>query len=218
MMKDMTGVLCSNCQHGKFKETDSQDDMFGILHCTCCGIVSKRWLPLNEADIKLAMSKTLTPTLRWEVGLQSATKIIDCVQILDHAMIGYEIKSDADSLSRLKHQALVYDQIFDYLVLVVGKHGKRAESIIPEHWGIMNLDMTMTKEPCENPNVDLYYVADLLWRPEMLLISQEQGLVVKSKMNRTKLKQILVQGLEPNHLKRLVRCALLKRQGWGMNI
>lgn len=51
---------------------------------------------------------------------------------------GYEIKSDADSLRRLRRQVAQYDRVCDFSTIVTTlKHRAHAEASVPEHWGII---------------------------------------------------------------------------------
>jgi len=40
---DMSGKRCDRCGRGKYKETSIHDDMEGVLHCSDCGVATKRW-------------------------------------------------------------------------------------------------------------------------------------------------------------------------------
>ena len=42
------------------------------------------------------------------------------MMVIDNAICGLEIKSDADSYARLKRQVKYYDKYFDYNYVVIG--------------------------------------------------------------------------------------------------
>lgn len=62
----------------------------------------------------------------------------DALGVIDGQLIGFEIKSDGDTYTRLKRQTADYDLLCDVNYLVVGKsHRKQADQHIPPHWGII---------------------------------------------------------------------------------
>lgn len=62
----------------------------------------------------------------------------DVLGVIDGEIIGFEIKSDRDSYTRLKTQTADYDELCDVNYLVVGKsHRRWADRHIPPHWGII---------------------------------------------------------------------------------
>lgn len=85
-------------------------------------------------------------------------------------LTGYEIKSDADSYTRLKSQVKSYDLFFNENYLVVGKsHLKSAEKHIPEYWGIICVSETVefVREAKTNPKVKIVNQLRLLWKREL---------------------------------------------------
>lgn len=64
--------------------------------------------------------------------------IADYLVVRDDAMIGFEIKSDVDSLQRLKTQARHYSLVCNSVSLVTtAKYANAALRRLPEEWGIM---------------------------------------------------------------------------------
>lgn len=62
----------------------------------------------------------------------------DALGVIDGQLIGFEIKSDRDTYTRLKRQTADYDLLCDVNYLVVGKsHRRQADQHIPAHWGII---------------------------------------------------------------------------------
>lgn len=60
--------------------------------------------------------------------------------ITEDGIIGFEFKSDKDSLARLSRQIVDYDKYYDKNYLVVGKHfEKKAQENIPDYWGIITV-------------------------------------------------------------------------------
>ena len=95
---------------------------------------------------------------------------------------GYEIKSENDTLTRLPQQVLIYSSVLDQATLVVAeKHLKRALDVVPDWWGV-ELVLSNSKGfpvietlrlPQDNQNIEAVYVAQLLWRDEVLQFLEE---------------------------------------------
>jgi hypothetical protein len=76
-----------------------------------------------------------------EMPLRNTQAIIDVVAI-DEALHAYEIKSDLDSLRRLKRQATYYDRTFDDVTLVTTR--PMHAQVIPDHWGLASVRVGTT--------------------------------------------------------------------------
>jgi hypothetical protein len=109
----------------------------------------------------------------------------DIVMVLPKALVGIEIKSDADSYTRLESQVKDYDSYFDYNYVVVGSsHGAHIGEHVPEHWGMISveetedgtLDFYVLREAAPNPDVDPLHKLALLWRPELVHIQEKNGM------------------------------------------
>lgn len=71
-----------------------------------------------------------------EVSLGALRRRADLV-IADRRLVGFEIKSNSDTLRRLPEQLLAYSSTFDTTILVVGRrHLSNALQIAPKHIGI----------------------------------------------------------------------------------
>ena len=67
----------------------------------------------------------------------------DMVFVLPDALCGVEIKSDADSYTRLESQVKDYDRFFDVNYVVVGSsHGMHISEHVPSYWGIITVEET----------------------------------------------------------------------------
>lgn len=104
----------------------------------------------------------------------------DAIGIIDGALIGIEIKSDADTYTRLKSQVKDYDAFFDYNYLVVGSsHGAHAMEHVPDNWGIISvelidgkLDFYILRAAKLGTDMSIKNKLSLLWRPELAHIQQ----------------------------------------------
>lgn len=71
---------------------------------------------------------------------------VDLALITPTALDLYEIKSESDSLTRLRTQIPAYDDTGTRNTLVIDeRHMKRAEAVLPPHWGLM----VANGDPCE---------------------------------------------------------------------
>src|SRR5437867_10015901 len=71
-----------------------------------------------------------------ELGLNHGECRAD-IAVINGKLSGYEIKSDLDSLVRLKRQIRAYDTIFQSASIVVApRHLRKVIRTVPLHWGI----------------------------------------------------------------------------------
>ena len=104
----------------------------------------------------------------------------DAVMVTRDSLIGIEIKSDADSYTRLSRQVKAYDKFYDYNIVVVGStHGKHISEHVPKHWGIItveeindNHDYYILRKPEPNPKVKWKNKIKILWRPELAKLQE----------------------------------------------
>lgn len=108
----------------------------------------------------------------------------DIVMVLPAAIAGIEIKSDADSYTRLSRQVRDYNRFFDYNYVVVGSsHARHVSKHVPEWWGIISvelidglMDFYVIRKAAPNPKADLKKKLSFLWRPELAHIQALNGL------------------------------------------
>jgi hypothetical protein len=157
-----------------------------------------------------------------EMGLWSGTVRID-VAVINGELSGYELKSDRDTLSRLPAQSALYSKIFDRLYLIVGsRHVSKAAALVPDWWGLTvatevggNIQMYSERQGRENPEVDPFLVAQLLWRSECINILASAGLARgwRSKPAAA-LQRHLASSIPLCQLRNNVRAALKARVNW----
>ena len=99
----------------------------------------------------------------------------DVLMVTDGALIGIEIKSDADTYERLASQVKDYDRLCDFNYIAAGSsHAMHVEEHVPDYWGIITVDETedgadfyILRRPKLNPKVKMKNKVALLWRPEL---------------------------------------------------
>ena len=65
----------------------------------------------------------------------------DVVMVIPDKVVGIEIKSDADTYTRLESQVADYDLYFDQNIVVVGStHAGHVAEHVPDYWGIISVE------------------------------------------------------------------------------
>lgn len=108
----------------------------------------------------------------------------DIVMVLPHALCGIEIKSDADTYTRLAGQVKDYDRYYDYNIVAVGaSHAMHIEEHVPPYWGIITVEYTdgawdfyCLRKPERNPEMKWEKKMEILWRPELAAIQQNHSM------------------------------------------
>jgi len=189
---------------------------------------------MRDVDVRQVLKDRLEKThaadegarLVEELGLCNGTARAD-IAVVNGTLKGYEIKSEQDTLNRLKNQASVYSQVFDTVTLVVAeRHVEHAKELVPLWWGIevavfnaaSELEIKPIRDEQINPCVDALTLVQLLWRDEVLAILKKTGSSqsVNSKP-RAFLWEYLAESMELADLKDVVRLALKSRKGWRVD-
>ncbi len=149
------------------------------------------------------------------------------IAVINGSLHGFEIKSDADTLTRLPRQSESYNRVFDYLWIACGqKYIEKIKDIVPEYWGILlaetNAEETTIikiREAMNNPNTSSLAVAGLLWKEEALSLLSEFGF---DKGYRSKSRKMICNRLAEvvpfSELAPRVRSTIRKRLGWRVGI
>lgn len=160
--------------------------------------------------------------IRHELGLYGGKRRID-VAVVNEEFTGYEIKSDEDTLIRLRGQVEDYSRVFDRAILVTTKrHFDDALAMLPNWWGIILASfengiilLENVYKPGLNEQYDAFSLAQLLWREEALkklrLYNKGQGL---SKKARYYVWKALAAAVSLNDLRSIVRASLKARREW----
>jgi hypothetical protein len=186
---------------------------------------------MNDAEIRLSFHRKIlrrqhkrNDTLVIdELGLNHGKCRADIAVVNGH-LVGYEIKSDNDSLRRLGLQVESYNAVFDKAFIVVGdRHIDSIKDRIPEWWGVIvssrgprgAINFSMIRKAQMNRSVDLISVARLLWRDEAVEILQQRRLPSRVlRQPRAALYKHLVELLNTCELRKAVREYLQKRRNW----
>lgn len=185
----------------------------------------------RDSDVRAALMKSVIgdhlanpdTLVVEELGLNRGSCRVD-VAVVNGLLHGYEIKSDADNLTRLPSQVASYSAVLDKATLVVGvSHVERALPLIPDWWGVRTVKRgargAVLIEPLRparmNDGVEAAALALLLWRDELVealtpLCSEKS----KLRAPRAQLAQTLADILPLKQLRPLVREQVKRRTGW----
>lgn len=128
----------------------------------------------------------------------------DIVIVTSDALVGVEIKSDADTYARLPKQVRNYDRFCDMNYIVVGsKHGESVFEHVPEHWGVITVeeidahpDFYERRAASRSPKVRLTNQMGLLWRSELAHIQANNKLYKYPGKSKMYVKKYLMNTLD----------------------
>lgn len=127
----------------------------------------------------------------------------DVVMVIPEKIVGIEIKSDADTYTRLERQVADYDLYFDANIVVVGSsHASHVAEHVPAHWGIVSVeqqedhvDFYIVREMQDNPYAQLLRTIRVLWRPELARIQEKYGLPMYKQKSKDFVRTIIADRL-----------------------
>ena len=158
-----------------------------------------------------------------ELGLNHGKCRAD-IAVINGQLIGFEIKSDSDSLLRLKEQVKSYNEIFDKLYIIVGsRYANTIHKHLPDWWGVIIADkglrsatrFALNRKAKMNQSINPVSLARLLWRDEVVVILKQRNISPRLlRQPRTILYEHLANILSLNELRKTVRTYLKKRENW----
>lgn len=136
--------------------------------------------------------------------------------VISDQLIGIEIKSVKDDVTRLPAQAEAYSKCFDRVVLVVDESlVAKATPLIPSWWGLVvsfqqddRLTYVFERRPRRNPQLDLDALLALLWREEVdALLGDLLGISAQPRATKKTIRAQLLAEIDPS----VLRCASLNK-------
>ena len=145
----------------------------------------------------------------------------DALLVTESEMIGFEFKSDKDTLSRLARQIHDYERFCDRNYLVTGlKFKEKAPEEVPEHWGIYCIYLDdnesiqlecIRKAQTNQKRMRLHNQLRLLWRSELIPIIRKYKLGGVSAKNKLELVRTMEHNLSKDMLRQELLEALIER-------
>lgn len=143
------------------------------------------------------------------------TSRADIFAVTESGLIGFEIKSDADSYARLKTQVRNYDLFYDCNYIVIGrKHIRGAQKHIPEYWGIICVSeggVEIIRHHSVNPKVKLKKQLEFLWKKELSNILRRYSMPVYAQKSKAFVRQRLMERIPDEFLKKELYEELFER-------
>ena len=185
---------------------------------------------MNDSQIRSAFHTTVLQDAHLcdetvvfnELGLKNGECRAD-IAVLNGKMIGYEIKTAKDNLTRLASQVISYSKIFDKAFIIVAEnHFEKVQNIIPDWWGIYlitatkeNYTFTRYRKGKINPSLDAFSIAQLLWKEEALEVATKiLNCTIRSNATRQDIYEIISLKCKSKELSKIVMQYLKKREGW----
>ena len=176
---------------------------------------------LHDADIRDGLCFYLEEQygeVRFFEELTIGKSRADIVMVTRESIIGIEIKSDADTYTRLSKQVRNYNRFFDYNILVVGStHASHAMEHVPDNWGIISveeLDGKLDFYELRSPKITkakLKTQLQLLWRRELAQIQATNHLHKYAGKSRKFVEEYILTTLDPDTLKKQLLDTLFER-------
>ena len=139
----------------------------------------------------------------------------DVLGVLDGYFVGFEIKSDQDTYTRLKTQVKDYDKFCDFCYIVVGaSHRKHVAEHIPEHWGILVVTadgVELDRGADDNPEASLLHQITLMWKRELFQLLDMNGCPKYRAKSRAFLRGYLLEHIAPELLKKQMTDLIFER-------
>jgi len=158
-----------------------------------------------------------------ELGLAHAKVRVD-VAVINGCVHGYEIKSAADTLTRLPQQLALYEQCLEKLTIVCAeKHIPGVRELVPHWCGITKVTkgpragiaFDTIREAKRNPDVQAYRLAHLLWRPEVVAILSKTDVSPQLlRAPRKTLYKSLAAKFSVEEITAFIKDAMACRQDW----
>ena len=184
---------------------------------------------LTELDLRRALRDHLQAELTSdariieELGVEHGSARID-LAVVNGRLIGYEIKSDYDSLDRLANQMHAYQRVFDELSIVTTPlFVDQVAQLLPPWWGILQpvcdeagvVALEVVRAPLANPRQEALSLLSLLWRDEAAaLLDLCRTKKTSTRLSRAKLYEELAALADLTTVRDWVSYALRHRDVW----
>lgn len=116
-------------------------------------------------------------------------------------LVGFEIKSGADTLKRWPSQCEAYFNVFDEVWLCThGRHLEKALTMTPKKAGVLLVDdlggVAMLRAAQRNESLCSYDLSGLLWREELEELCFQNGVVIRTKETKAEIRAKVSSNVE----------------------
>ena len=178
---------------------------------------------MKEAEIKTRLRNHLSRRGNLcveELPICGHAARADLVEI-DLSLIGFEIKSAADSLCRLSTQCKSYDRVFRFSTLVVAScHLAEARKVVPNHWGIIKIrsdseELVEVRRAKPNKKICSKSIAEFFWQRELVeILRNVESIELKKSWTRKRLREEAARTFAPQELLKIAASKMRIRQRW----
>lgn len=182
---------------------------------------------VGDDEVRAALKAELLPfeclgyRIVDELGVCDGAARVDVAAIGAAELVGYEIKSELDSLQRLAQQRDIFNSVFDRMTLVVAApHLARAKAIVPTWWGLVEItrdarrvELRRVRDALKNPAPDVGATLSLLWVAELAAVAALIGVRVRG-FRKNEIIERLAGAFDAPHLREAVTDRLLNRRRW----
>ncbi len=163
--------------------------------------ILKEWILTQDCNARIYEEKAI------------GASVCDVMAVTD-VLSGYEIKSDADDLRRLKRQEHHYTCMFQYCWLVVGEtQVKHAQEILDRKWGILCVrddNLTVIRQ-ARRLDTGPYRPLHLLWKTELKNLLIKNGLPLYAQKSKEYIRDRLLEAVDKPTLFRQITEELHRR-------
>lgn len=153
-----------------------------------------------------------------ELGVGAAR--VDLAWITE-SLMGFEIKSDFDTLDRLARQMHAYHSVFDTLTIVTtAAYIGQVEALLPTWWGVWQaqrddngqVSLVERRPATHHGRQDAASLAAMLWRDEAYsFLVEKLGGGVRARATRGELQELMAAQIPLANIHERVLCALRQR-------
>ncbi|NUN09518.1 MAG: sce7726 family protein [Ignavibacteriaceae bacterium] len=158
----------------------------------------------------------ISDTIFWdEFEIRNGLARID-LAVINGSLLGYEIKSRQDNLTRLPRQVDYYNSTFEKInIIVETPHIEPVFKIVSSHWGIWQIneseELSVIREAKQNDSINYAAVAALLKKEEMVKLLCINQIKVRKNGSRDYFISTIIENTEPEKIGNYVRAALKSR-------
>jgi hypothetical protein len=158
-----------------------------------------------------------------EFGLRNGVNRAD-IAVLNGKFVGYEIKTEKDTLARLGPQIEAYNEVFDQVfIITASNHLSKVIERIPDWWGVYlieqndvsDISFSLHRKAKINKAKNTYGIAQLLWKAELMeILAKLFRTEMNTRVTKHQMYELLSQKCTSHKFGSIALTYLKNRQGW----